>query len=378
MIFHAPITGDRALALPLMFGHFLPWFTLRGGDFPLPAADAAHLDEVPRVDDQRHWCDARAGYRRTHHHLPAIGLYDSRSPAVIEWQIRSAMQHGFSGFILNWYGRNSVENVITLHWLRVLETWNRTHPDQAFLYFISFDSQAQQPTEGKRPVTRVEDFAYLRDHLVGPAYLRRDGRPVFSVFPYENDAPTWRAALDEVFGPQGADLLWMNDMPGAGENGAYPWVRPDDEALDYSRLYPWNDPNNVGDRWLRQFYRQASAAGAEYVMGGVWPGFNDQLVSWAWNPHGDAANLRPRVMVRESTRGNTLELTWKAYLDHVRDGAAGKPDARAPAPLIQVVTWNDYAEATTVEPTRDYGTLPLEMCQRYLAEARRAWPQAQG
>jgi len=373
MKFHAPIAGDRPLDLPLVFAHFLPWFTLRGGDFPLPAAEAATLDVLPTLEDFRHWNDSRAGYRRTHHHLPAIGTYDSRSPAVIEWQIGSAQQHGVAGFILNWYGKNSAENVITLHWLRGLENWNRPHPDRPFLYFISFDSQAQRATEGRLPVTMEEDFCYIRDHLLRDAYLRRDGRPVFSVFPYEENAPAWRAALDAAFGAGGADLIWMNGFPGAGENGAYPWVRPDDQALDYANLYPWADPNNAGDRWLRSFYRAASERNATYAMGGVWPGFNDHLVSWAWNPRGDEANLRPRVITRETTRGNTLDLTWRAYLDYLRDWAAGHPEARTPAPLLQLVTWNDYAETTTVEPTRDYGTAPLEMCQRHLAEARRVW-----
>lgn len=377
MKFHAPISGDQALPLPLAFGHFLPWFTLRGTDFPLPAGEAERLDIMPAVEDQRHWCDQRSGYRRSHHHIPAVGVYDSRSPAVIEWQIRTALQHGLSGFILNWYGKNSVENVITLHWLRELDAWNRAHPDQPFHYLLSFDSQAQRATEGRRPVPMQEDFLYIRDHLLRSAYLRRDDRPVFTVFPYEDNAPAWRAALDQVFGADRADLLWMNGLPGAGENGAYPWVRPDDEAMDYRNLYAWRDPNNAGDRWLRSFYRQAASGGAAYLMGGVWPGFNDQLVSWAWNPHGDAANLRPRVMVRESTRGNTLDLTWKAYLDYLRDWAAGRPEARVPAPLVQLVTWNDYAETTTMEPTRDYGTAPLEMCQRHLGEARRIWAQAQ-
>lgn len=374
MKFHAPMTGDQPLALPLAFGHFLPWFTLRGSDFPLPAEEAASLDIPPAIEDFRHWNDSRAGYRRTHHHLPAIGIYDSRSPAVIEWQIGSAQQYGLSGFILNWYGKNSVENVITLHWLRGLEAWNRSHPDHPFLYFFSFDSQAQRATEGKHPVSLEEDFRYIRDHLLRGAYLHRDGRPVFSVFPYEDNAPTWRAALDHVFGPAGgADLLWINSRPGVGENGAYPWVRPDDEVIDYHSPYTWKDPNNCGDRWLRAFYRQAAAAPGDYLMGGVWPGFNDHLVSWAWNPRGDDAVLRPRVIARETTRGNTLDLTWRAYLDYLRDWATGQPEAALPAPLLQLVTWNDYAETSTIEPTRDYGTAPLEMCQRYLAEARRLW-----
>ncbi|MFH0878663.1 MAG: hypothetical protein V2A34_03025, partial [Lentisphaerota bacterium] len=60
MKFHAHIRGDGALDLPLMFGHFLPWFTLRGKDFPLPPEDLAPLAHIPAVEDFRHWNDARS------------------------------------------------------------------------------------------------------------------------------------------------------------------------------------------------------------------------------------------------------------------------------------------------------------------------------
>jgi hypothetical protein len=370
MRFHAPVSGNEALPWPLMLGHFLPWFTRRGDAFPLSADDARGIDRLPVIDDMRHWRDPGSGYRRSHQHWPEIGVYDSRDPAVIEWQIQTALQYGVQGFIVNWYGKNSVENVITLHWLRGLEAWNQRHPDQPFYYFLSIDSQAGRPGEGRLPVSMEEDFQYIRDHLVREAALRRDGRPVFSVFPYEDNAPAWRQALDAVFGRDGADLIWMNRGPGHGENAAYPWVRPDDGAMDYQAVPAWSQPDNAGDGWLRRFYREASASGVEYLMAGVWPGFNDQLVSWAWNPNPDNPKIRPRVMCRETGRGSTLDLTWQALIDYLERRARRDPDAGKPVPLIQLVTWNDYAETTTLEPTRDYGRGPLETCGAALQRAR--------
>jgi hypothetical protein len=34
-------------------------------------------------------------------------------------------------------------------------------------------------------------------------------------------------------------------------------------------------------------------------------------------------------------------------------------------PLIQIVTWNDWAEATQVEPSADLDYRDLEICKRY-------------
>ncbi len=371
MKFHALARADQPLALPLLFGHFVPWYTLEAGAFPPPPTTG--MSFIPTIEDFRHWQDARSAYRRTHLHWPEIGRYDSRDPRVIHWQIESALACGVEGFILNWYGKHSVENLITLHWLDGLRQWNDQHPERLFHYFFSLDSQAQRPSEGKQPVSMEEDFAYLREHLMGATYLCRDGRPVFSVFPYENNCPEWRSNLDAVFGKDQADLIWMNGFPGKGENAAYPWICPDGSALGQGRQYPWIDPDNAGEEFLRHFYHSASSKPVDYLMGGVWPGFDDQLVSWAWNATPENPEVRPRVMCRETSRGNTLDLTWKVLLEHIARWAAGDPAARRPCPLIQIVTWNDYAEATTVEPTRDYGRTPLEQCQRHLAEARRLW-----
>ena len=375
MKFHARVSGDKALDLPLLFGHFLPWFTLRGTDYPLPDEDRAPLAHLPVIEDFRHWNDSRSGYRRTHHHIPTRGLYDSRDPAVIEWQIRTALEYGVGGFILNWYGKHSVENVITLHWLRGLKKWNEARADQPFYYFISFDSQAQWPSEGKIPVSLEEDFIYIRDHLIRDAYLLRDGRPVFSVFPYEDNCGEWRRVLDKVFGKDGADLIWKGAPRRQGDNGSYAWVQPDEDTVDFSKPCCWTQPDNVGEGYLKSVFAAANAAGSgsEYLMTGVWPGFNNQFVSWAWSPNPDNPNIRPCVICRESTKGNTLELTWKVYMDYLKDWSEKKATARVPAPLIQLVTWNDYAETTTLEPTRDYGTAPLTLCRERLMQARKLW-----
>lgn len=371
MNFHADATRGRPLPLPIALGHFLPWYTIRGADFPLPEEDVRALGFLPVIEDHRHWRDSRAGYRRTFHHVPGIGVYDSRDPTVIEWQIRTALAHGVGGFIVNWYGKHSVENVITLHWLRGLSEWNRRHPDQPFVYFISYDAQAQWPSEGKKPVSIAEDFAYARDRLMTDAYLRRDGRPLFSVFPYGDQCAEMRAALDTVFGPNGADLIWSGTPAGKGEDACYAWVRPDDSAINYDSPYCWQDPDNAGLEFLRSFFEGANRSphGCRYLMHGVWPGFNNQFVSWAWSKNPDDPRIRPCVICRETSAGNTLALTWRVLADYLKRGGG------IPAPLVQLVTWNDYAETTTVEPTRDYGTAPLEMCREYIHLAQSLYPK---
>jgi len=367
--------GAQATPLPLIFGHFLPWYTRRAADFPLAPELAASIARPPLLADNRHWSDSRSAYRRCHLYLPEIGLYDSRDPDVIAWQLEQARAGGLDGFIINWYGRNSVENVITLSVLAEIEKWNGHHPERPFFYFLSIDSQAQQSTEGKSPVPLQEDLRYAREHLLRPGYLLCDGRPVFSCFPYEANAPLWIRAFHTVFGPGGFDFLWCNRPAGAGETGCYAWVQPDEETTDYQAPYPWSSPDNVGARSVARLYAEWNDPRFRhrYGMAGIWPGFNDELVAWAWKPQACHAQVRPRVIARESTAGNTYERLWQTYLDYLarwRDG-----EFQLPLPLVQIVTWNDYPEATTIEPTRDYGHRYLALTAQAAMKARRLWSQ---
>ncbi len=373
MKFHTARHPQASIPSPIVLGHLVPWYTILGNDFPLHPDDSATLDWQPAIEDMRHWNDSRSGYRRTHLDLPEIGVYDSRNPEVIRWQFETALQYGVSGFIINWYGKYSVENIITLHWLRELDRWNATHPDRPIAYVISYDMQAQWPSEGKRTVSMDEDFAYIRDHLMRDTYLHRDGRPIFLVFPYGDEREMFRKLLDRTFDRTGADLIWSGAPRGVGENGCFAWIKPDAESVDPEFPDNWTDPDNCGELELRRFYKEANRSdpSCDYIMHGVWPGFNSELVAWAWSSDPSNPRIRPRVMCRETRDGSTIERTWQVYLDYLRRHVDGDPKARVPAPMVQLVTWNDYAETTSLEPSREHGRLPLEQCRMFIETARK-------
>lgn len=361
MIFAVPATA-RPRPWPIVLGHYLPWFTQDDPNrHPVDKERLADL-VIPQVEPWRHWRDSRSQYRRTHLFQPCWGEYDSRDKEIIRRQIGTAREHGLDGFVVNLYGKNSVENLLGLSFLQELETYNRTCPEDPFVYMVSLDAQAQWPTEGKTPVSIEEDFAYLRDVWFGKYCLRRDGVPCLAVFVYDRPAREYRQAADRVFGEGGLDLLWPGCDHADDANAAYAWVRPDRIEPDGS----WFEPDNPGDQWLHDYYRQCNACPQmQYIMGGVWPGFNDQLVSWAWNPHPENPKIRPRVMCRESTRGNTLRLTWAAAEEYICQQRQGVNGCRLPMPLVQVVTWNDWAEATNVEPDCDSGHRALDICKEF-------------
>ena len=368
MRFHTS-SHSSPMRLPIALGHFMPWFTINAGDFPLSPAQRATIPHFPQLDDHRHWREARSSYRRSHQQMPEIGTYDSRDPKVIRWQIEAAKFGGIDGFIINWYGQNSSENVITLSVLDELERWNRDHTSDPFVYFFSIDSQAQMNTEGKTPATLPDDLRYLQKYLMTPSYLHRDGRPVFSCFPYKANLPEWISAFDEVFSKSRYDFLWMYDAQGGGETGCFVWVRPDADAMDGGSMYPWPDPGNTGSALASELYAQWSEKkfAHQYGMAGVWPGFNDTLVAWAWKNPEHHPRTRPRIIARESDAGNTYRILWETYFAVLRD------PARLPLPLVQIITWNDWAETTTIEPAKDYGREYLTTTKKFVTQAREIW-----
>ena len=358
----APILRGKALPEPVILGHYLPWFTSdHPGAFSLTPEESRGLT-LPTLEPFRHWRDSRGEYRRSHLFQPLWGEYDSRDPALIRDQITTALDHGLDGFIVNLYGKNSVENVIGLQFLREVRKYNAEHPDRPFTYIISFDAQAQWPSEGKVPVSIEEDLAYLRETWCGEAYLRRDGRLPFLVFAYDRPCSEYREAMAKVFGADGFDLLWLNNPREAAMDAGYPWVRPHHVEPDHR----WFSPDDSGEKFIREFYEQCQENPAvKYLCGGVWPGFNDQLVKWAWSGNPNDPQIRPRVICRESAQGSTLDLTWRATADYIQRHRIGDASAKLPMPMIQIVTWNDWAEATQVEPSCDLQFRDLEICRKY-------------
>ncbi len=364
-----PLGRLTPLALPIGLGHFLPWFTLKANAFPLEQAQAQTIPHPPQLEDFRHWKDARSDYQRTHRHMPEIGIYDSRDPGTLHWQFACMCEAGLAGMIINWYGQNSAENIITLAVLRALQDWNQQQPDRALCYCFSIDSQAQRATEGKTPASLEEDLAYIQQYLLQPGYLCRDDNPVFLSFPYEDNLPVWINALDQVFGKGQYDFHWMNQPQGQGETGCFLWVEPDEHTIDYQSPTPWRDPDNCGKNLARSRYRLWSQASPKHAYGvaGVWPGFDDTLVAWAWKPQAQHDRVRPRVISRHNTEGSCYRQLWETYLDALADQDV------LPLPIVQIVTWNDWAETTQIEPSADHGNQALHLTRQYLNMAQHHW-----
>src|SRR5690606_10713662 len=139
-----------------------------------------------------------------------------------------------------------------------------------------------------------------------------------------------------ILGAVGMDLHFysLHERLGTVASGAFAWPPMHDE--DGGVLYP-----SRLNAYLEIFYAFGQSEWPSYV-GAAFPGFHD---------------LHAEAGAQESY----------GYLD-AREGATFRETldraVQAKAPIIQLVTWNDFGEGTNIEPTLEYG-------YRYLAEVRR-------
>ena len=95
--------------------------------------------------------------------------------------------------------------------------------------------------------------------------------------------------------------------------------------------YLWSDDAKGRAYFYGVGNRLKSEGQLNFLMGGVNPGFNDEGV-WGWGNG-------PRIVDRRGTA--EYQDSWNSALD-------SRPDA------IQLITWNDFEEGTTIEPAEQY------------------------
>jgi hypothetical protein len=95
----------------------------------------------------------------------------------------------------------------------------------------------------------------------------------------------------------------------------------------------------VLESYLERFYRNAQRR--DFIVGSAFPGFFDIYAE---------ADVRSSYGYLSARNGDTLRETLDMALAQNSE-------------IVQLVTWNDYGEGTTLEPTIEYGYQYLEIVQ---------------
>ncbi len=267
---------------------------------------------------------------------PRIGIYDSGDPLVMDYHLLTAKAAGISTMIIDWYMPESNSDRA---FQRLLDRSEELNMQVAVCYEekTCFPPWNKVTTRNQAVAKAVKDFSYMKKYFKRPGYWQRNGRPVVLVFggwgDWEHGKKLFNAAeWDRILSSSGTSprIVLQNFKP---------------EYKNIKARFAWQ-----GDRAYTKWYYKTGDALVkqgkyDFYIGSVCPGFDDRG-TWGWNS-------KPRF---EAYLG--LE-NFDRYLTDFDDSGCK---------IIQVVTWNDFAEGTMVEPTVQFGNLYLNRLGEWSAK----------
>lgn len=235
--------------------------------------------------------------------------YKSNDAAQVKKQVEDMQSRGIEGAILAWYGAGTgAENQTA----QLLRTQAEAHPGFTFAIMvdqgtIQWNSMGMSATDAL-----IYHLNYVaQTYYPSTAYMRINGRPVVFDFGLEAWPIDWTRVVSSVQGNPMFIFRNPNGFAHAFSGGAYSWGPAGGLAYtDYFDKIAATYPNMP-------------------VYGDASKGFNDVLASWTKN----------RVVDQQcgQTWLNTLSETGKFY------------SSTHQLPYLQVATWNDYEEGTSIE-----------------------------
>ena len=240
--------------------------------------------------------------------------YSSADPAQVQRQINDMISRGIDGVVIDWYGPNNFVDQATQAVMNEAEK----HPGFTFAIMIDAGAVGQSGCRGCSPQQSLTSLLQYvaQKYFVSSAYFKIDGQPVVTNFNVDGTGPIdWNAANAAVsIHPR----FLFQDSQGfrhAMSDGSYSWVLP--LAADYGLGY------------LSGFYDAGMAFGNLETVGAAYKGFNDTLAPWGSH----------RIMNQQC--GQTWLQTFSEINSRYNSGKQ--------LPYLQLVTWNDYEEATELE-----------------------------
>lgn len=238
--------------------------------------------------------------------------YNSDDANQIHNQVEDMISRGIDGVVIDWYGPNNSIDQAT----QLVKHEAEQHP--GFSFAIMIDAGAMKAISQAAPQQAlIQLLQYVeQNYFSSSAYLNINGQPVVTNFNIDlSYSIDWNAVSAALHTPP---RFFFQDNEGfshAMSDGSYSWVMP--QISDFGLGY------------LSSFYYAGQSAAGKETVGAAYKGFNDTLASWSMD----------RVMSQQC--GQTWLQTFNQINNLYNSGNQ--------LPYLQLVTWNDYEEATELE-----------------------------
>jgi hypothetical protein len=240
--------------------------------------------------------------------------YNSMDPAQVHRQITDMISRGIDGVVIDWYGPNNSTDDAT----KLVMTEAEKHPGFSFAIMVDQGAIKWNSCSGCSPqAALINQLQYIEQtYFPSPAYMRSQGRPIVTNFNVDlSYAINWSQVTAAL---SSQPIFWFQNNSGFTHplsGGSYSWVMP--TTTDY------------GIGYLGSFYNAGFSQPNAETVGATYKGFNDTLASWGSN----------RIM------GQQCGQTWLQTFSEINK----LYNSGRQLPTLQLVTWNDYEEATEIE-----------------------------
>ena len=245
--------------------------------------------------------------------------YNSDTAAQVQAQVADMMSRGMTGAIADWYGTANtfIEAATTL-----LRNEAEAHVGQCeFAIMEDKGALGAAARSNGCDVTDqlIADMTYIASQYESsPAYMRINGRPVVFFFDVDAFYIDWPRVVSSIPGNPLLLSRGTNGLTRALSDGGYSWVS-----------IHLNNPFDPELTFQDQFFQAAQQAPQRLAVGTAFKGFNDTLATWGTD----------RVVDQNCGQ------TWLQSFSEVgKFYSSGKQ-----LPALQIATWNDYEEGTTIE-----------------------------
>lgn len=318
-----PVTVSKTNPMKV-YAHYMPWFFSKNFD----GLWGSHWTMANANPDDT--VDGKAIIAS--HIYPQIGPYSSNDPDVLEYHFLLMKYSGLDGILIDWYGTQQLYD-----YPQLLQATNkaRTHLSKTGLdYAVVYEdrtlqSNASNDTSMQRQLAEA-DLQYLKTRYFSDSnYIHINASPLLAVFGpivIENPSVWGRIFNNTSVNPTFLTLWGEGNDAGIETDGEYAWI--------------WNGGSN--------HYQLVSSfcdnSAVSFKMGVAYPGFDDYYQEGGWG-NGLGWEIEPN---NGATLKSLLDLALQKNLTH-----------------LQIATWNDFGEATSIEPSLEYGTSYLEEIQSF-------------
>ena len=256
---------------------------------------------------------------------PTIGPYDSSDTSVLEYHLLLMKLAGIDGLIIDWYGLTDVNDYAELHRNTTLLV-DMAKP-LGLEVAICYEDRTVLELEKKGLLTQgraahaAGELAWLAEHWFPlDHYVRHEGRPLLLSFGVSN-------MTDEEW----SETLRLADVPVA-------YVSQAQRRTAASGVFDWPVPSqgvDAQEQFLRTTRREPLAIPVAF------PRFDDIY---------EQAGLHASYGQIADDDGRTFRSLLTAAL-------------QSQARFLQIATWNDWGEGTSIEPSVEYGIRDLKALQ---------------